>query len=441
MAAGFAQVTGDIVVMFDADGSADPAEIPVFVEALVGGADFAKGSRFCPGGGSSDITPIRNVGNKFLNTVMNVSFRTRFTDLCYGYNAFWADMIPLLDLPDHELVVPRDVGMLWGDGFEIETLINCRFAVAGATIAEVPSVERDRIYGRSNLHAVSDGLRVLRTLRAEYARSRAGITRQRLEQDRPLWHPDGMGTRVGMIATRCQPEIGGIESHVAEVAGRLVAHGYELEILTTDRSGDLPRVERSDEGYVIRRFRAYPAGRDWYLSPGLFLAALRADYDLVHVQGVHTLVPPMAMLAALLRRRPYLLTFHTGGNSSSFREKAREHPVADPGAAAAARGPADRRLRLRGPSVRRGARLGAGDDHGDPQRRLAARRSGAPSPGCPAGSSASAGSSATRATTRPSRRSRTCWSAIPRRTCRCSAAVPTSPTCWLSPSPSGCGTG
>jgi glycosyltransferase involved in cell wall biosynthesis len=126
-----------------------------------------------------------------------------------------------------------------------------------------------------------------------------------------------------MIATRCQPEIGGIESHVAEVARRLVAHGYELEVLTTDRSGGLPRVERTEEGYVIRRFRAYPATRDWYFSPGLFLAALRARYDLVHVQGVHTLVPPMAMLAALLRRRPYLLTFHTGGSSSSFREKAR----------------------------------------------------------------------------------------------------------------------
>ena len=108
LAAGFAQVTGDIVVMFDADGSADPAEIPLFVEALVSGADFAKGSRFCPGGGSSDITPIRNVGNKCLNALMNLSFRTRFTDLCYGYNAFWADMVPLLDLPDHELVVPRD---------------------------------------------------------------------------------------------------------------------------------------------------------------------------------------------------------------------------------------------------------------------------------------------------------------------------------------------
>ena len=175
MAAGFAQVTGDIVIMFDADGSADPAEIPAFVRTLLAGADFAKGSRFCPGGGSTDITPIRSAGNRFLNTLMNVSFRTRFTDLCYGYNAFWVDLIPLLDLPDHEIVVPRDVGMLWGDGFEIETLINCRFAAAGVRIAEVPSVERDRLYGRSNLRAVSDGLRVLRTLRTEYTRARSAI--------------------------------------------------------------------------------------------------------------------------------------------------------------------------------------------------------------------------------------------------------------------------
>jgi glycosyltransferase involved in cell wall biosynthesis len=125
-----------------------------------------------------------------------------------------------------------------------------------------------------------------------------------------------------MIAARCQPEIGGIESHVAEVAGRIAARGFDLELLTTDRSGRLPRREAMD-GYVVRRFRAYPAGRDWYFSPGLFWAALRSRYDLVHVQGVHTLVPPLAMLAAILRRTPFVLTFHTGGNSSSFREKAR----------------------------------------------------------------------------------------------------------------------
>jgi glycosyltransferase involved in cell wall biosynthesis len=175
LAAGFARVTGDVVVMFDADGSADPAEIPRFVEALVEGADFAKGSRFRPGGGSADITRVRRYGNRFLHLWMNVAFRTRFTDLCYGYNAFWADLVPLLGLPDHDLEAPVGGRMLWGDGFEIETLITCRFSGAGLTITEVPSVERRRIHGRSNLHAVSDGWRVLRTLRTERARVRRNV--------------------------------------------------------------------------------------------------------------------------------------------------------------------------------------------------------------------------------------------------------------------------
>jgi glycosyltransferase involved in cell wall biosynthesis len=173
LAAGFARVTGDIVVMFDADGSADALEIERFVKALTDGADFAKGSRFTEGGGSSDITPIRKLGNLFLNALFNIGFKTRYTDLCYGYNAFWADMIPLLDLPEHTGPAPANGKMLWGDGFEIETVINCRFAAAGVRIAEVPSVEKMRLFGMSNLHAVSDGLRVLKTLLTEHRRARA----------------------------------------------------------------------------------------------------------------------------------------------------------------------------------------------------------------------------------------------------------------------------
>ena len=172
LAAGFARVTGDIVVMFDADGSADPAEISRFVDALKAGADFAKGSRNTSGGGSSDITPIRHLGNRFLNSLFNAAFRTRFTDLCYGYNAFWADLIPLLDLPDHAQPAGTD-RMLWGDGFEIETVIACRLAAAGVSITEVPSMEKLRMFGESNLNAISDGLRVLKTLLTEWRRARA----------------------------------------------------------------------------------------------------------------------------------------------------------------------------------------------------------------------------------------------------------------------------
>lgn len=193
LAAGFARVTGDIVVMFDADGSADPTEIARFVEALTAGADFAKGSRFTEGGGSADITPIRNLGNKFLNGLFNVGFSSRYSDLCYGYNAFWADMIPVLDLPDHASPAPASGKMVWGDGFEIETVINCRFAAAGVQIAEVPSVEKLRMFGESNLHAVKDGLRVLKTLHTEWRRSRA----LRREHARAL----GRGVHVATVET------------------------------------------------------------------------------------------------------------------------------------------------------------------------------------------------------------------------------------------------
>jgi glycosyltransferase involved in cell wall biosynthesis len=172
LAAGFARATGDIVVMFDADGSADPAEITRFVDALKAGADFAKGSRYVAGGGSADITRIRSVGNRLLNAVSNLVFRTHYTDLCYGYNAFWADLVPLLDLPDHASPAPANGKMLWGDGFEIETVINCRFAAAQVSITEVPSVEKLRMFGESNLRAFRDGFRVLRTIVTEWRRAR-----------------------------------------------------------------------------------------------------------------------------------------------------------------------------------------------------------------------------------------------------------------------------
>lgn len=190
LACGFSAARGDIIVMFDADGSADPAEIPAFVSVLTDGADVAKGTRFAtagkmpadavtlPAAGSEDITPLRRAGNAGLNRLANVLLRTRYTDLCYGYNAFWSDLLPLLSLPDtgHP---PPEKGMLWGDGFEIETLLTCRFSRAGLSIAEVCSVEKPRIHGETNLRTFADGFRVLRTLGREYTRPHGG--RRRLQ--------------------------------------------------------------------------------------------------------------------------------------------------------------------------------------------------------------------------------------------------------------------
>jgi hypothetical protein len=156
---GFAAVTGNLVVMLDADGSADPAEIPRFVAALEAGADFAKGSRYMDGGGSADITQLRKLGNTCLSGTANLLHGTHFTDLCYGYNAFWARCLPFIALD-----VP---------GFEVETLINLRIAGAGMKITEVPSYEEERIHGESNLNTFRDGFRVLGTILSESRRRRS----------------------------------------------------------------------------------------------------------------------------------------------------------------------------------------------------------------------------------------------------------------------------
>ena len=156
---GFSAVTGNLIVMLDADGSAMPSEIPAFVAALEAGADFAKGSRFLEGGGSDDITFLRSTGNAVLSGTANLLHGTKFTDLCYGYNAFWTRCLPFISLD-----VP---------GFEVETLINLRIASAGLRITEVPSYEKDRLSGQSNLKTFRDGFRVMGTIFREVGRNRA----------------------------------------------------------------------------------------------------------------------------------------------------------------------------------------------------------------------------------------------------------------------------
>lgn len=219
---GFERATGDIVVMFDADGSADPAEVPRFVQALVDGADFAKGSRFCAGGGSEDITKLRRAGNYGLSVLANSMMRTRYTDLCYGYNAFWRDILGDLALPETSLPATPGRGMLWGDGFEIETVLNCRVASAGLRVTEVPSFERMRIHGLSNLNAVSDGIRVLRTIGTERRRAQDRVRAQRIERARRRAQFDPAGAVAANPAHAAPPALRVIHDTVeAERHGEL----------------------------------------------------------------------------------------------------------------------------------------------------------------------------------------------------------------------------
>jgi glycosyltransferase involved in cell wall biosynthesis len=151
--AGFAAATGDIIVMIDADGSTNPSEMDRFVQALQEGAEFVKGSRHIAGGGSSDLTHLRSAGNRGFVLLANLLYGCDFTDLCYGYCAFWQRNLDALALT--------------ADGFEIETQLVLNAVKAGLKVREVPSFEMPRRAGTSNLNAFRDGRRVLRTIMAE----------------------------------------------------------------------------------------------------------------------------------------------------------------------------------------------------------------------------------------------------------------------------------
>jgi glycogen(starch) synthase len=128
--------------------------------------------------------------------------------------------------------------------------------------------------------------------------------------------------RVLMVAPNYLPVMGGVETHIAEVAPRLMRAGVQVEILTTDRSRVLPEREVVN-GMPVHRVAAYPRHRDYYAAPGLAHVIGRGRWDLVHCQGIQTLVPPLAMLVAAQRHIPFLVTFHTGGHSSMIRHRLR----------------------------------------------------------------------------------------------------------------------
>ncbi len=194
LACGFAAARGDIIVMIDADGSTDPTEIPNFIRPLIDGADFVKGSRYMEGGGSADITGVRSLGNRLLGASVNLMFGTSYTDLCYGYSAFWRRVLPQLHITC--------------DGFEVETVLNVRAAKAGFNIVEVPSYELERIHGLSNLNAWRDGRRVLKTIITERV--------SRLPEPSDAWIP--RYTELGEVTARVLPHVAAFAEDVAAFA-------------------------------------------------------------------------------------------------------------------------------------------------------------------------------------------------------------------------------
>ncbi|MHA1230806.1 MAG: glycosyltransferase family 2 protein [Candidatus Helarchaeota archaeon] len=147
---GFKVSKGEILIALDADGSMDPKEITLYIKKINEGYDLVKGSRFLNQGRTEDMTLFRKIGNFIFVKLVNLLFRVNFTDLCYGYMGMKKSVFESLNLNS--------------DGFNIEAEIITKAALNKFKIAEVPSIEKKRIHGISNLKAIKDGYQILRTI-------------------------------------------------------------------------------------------------------------------------------------------------------------------------------------------------------------------------------------------------------------------------------------
>jgi len=156
---GFEAATGDIIVTLDADGSTDPSELNSFIEPLLRGYDFAKGTRLAKGRPPT-MALHRWVGNLLIVGFMNLLFRTSFTDMTSGYNAFWRQCLGRLHFS--------------GEAYEDEPLLYTRAVKSKLRITEVPCRYDSRIAGESKAPALRQAWKSLKT-----------ILRERLAWDNP----------------------------------------------------------------------------------------------------------------------------------------------------------------------------------------------------------------------------------------------------------------
>jgi len=147
---GLMAAKGDIIISMDADMSHRPNELRILIAGIEAGYEICMGSRFLTGGGSDDMPLFRKIGNKIFVEMVNLIYRSRYTDLCYGYRSFARGIARRLDLKE--------------GGFGIETEISIKARKKGMKVLEVPSYEKKRFKGTAKLRSLNDGFVILKTI-------------------------------------------------------------------------------------------------------------------------------------------------------------------------------------------------------------------------------------------------------------------------------------
>jgi glycosyltransferase involved in cell wall biosynthesis len=121
--------------------------------------------------------------------------------------------------------------------------------------------------------------------------------------------------KILFVTHRYPPRTGGVETHVQELATRLVERGHDVTVFSADDGTDVA-TESTDDGVHVRRFRSVSPGGSFYVAPQMAIAVRKADADVVHAHNYHAF--PLFFVALGVTDQRFVVTTHYHGESASY---------------------------------------------------------------------------------------------------------------------------